>query len=284
MQVIVHGGAGRQWDAPEDRQRTLRKAADRGAGAASPVDAVVASIQWLESAPRFNAGVGGAVQSDGHIRTDAGIMTGNGSAGAACSMAGVEHAIEVARVVMASTPHVLVAGDYAVDLAASFGIDTRVDLWTERTRRRWEDADPPTTAVDDQLSWVRERFGDGHDTVGAVATDGERVAAATSTGGRWFALAGRVGDSPQIGAGFYASPAGGASVTGAGEAIARKTLAREAVDHLEDGADPQTAADRALSDFAAATDSEAGLVVMDADGEAASAYNSEAMQTAEADA
>jgi isoaspartyl peptidase/L-asparaginase-like protein (Ntn-hydrolase superfamily) len=284
MHVIVHGGAGRRWDAPADRQRTLRKAADRGAAAASPVDAVVAAVQWLESAPRFNAGVGGAVQSDGNVRTDAGIMTGGGSAGAACSMAGVEHAVEVARAVMTSTPHVLVAGDHAVDLAASFGIDTSVDLWTERTRRRWADADPPTTSVDDQLSWVRERFGEGHDTVGAVAADGKRVAAATSTGGRWFALAGRVGDSPQIGSGFYASPAGGASVTGAGEAIARRAVARTAVDHLEDGADPQTAADRALSEFAAATDSEAGLVVMDAEGEAGSAYNSEAMQTAVVDA
>lgn len=285
MHVIVHGGAGSDPDRPADRQSTLRKAADRGAAAASPVDAVVAAVRWLESAPQFNAGVGSAVQSDGHIRTDAGIMTGSGAVGAACAMDGVEHAVEVARVVMSSTPHVLLAGEHAVDLAASFGINTRVDLWTERTRERWAEIDPPMTGIADQLSWVREHFDadDGprsHDTVGAVATDGERIATATSTGGRWFALAGRVGDVPQIGSGFYASEAGGASATGAGEDIARETLARKAVDFLEDGDTPQTAANRAIEQFASATDSTAGIIVMNTAGEAGSAYNSEAMQTA----
>ena len=282
MHVIVHGGAGRRPDDPEGNQRHLQTAAERGSRAASPVDAVVAAVRWLESAPGFNAGVGSAVQSDGRIRTDAGLMTGDGSAGAACAMEGVEHAIEVARAVMASTPHVLVAGEHAVDLAASFGINTRVDLWTEQTRARWDDADPPTTAVDDQLRWVQERFGgDGsHDTVGAVASDGERVATATSTGGRWFALAGRVGDVPQIGSGFYAAEVGGASATGAGEDIARETLARQAVGHLEAGDDPEAAAQRAIEDFADATASTAGLIVMDTDGNAGSAHNAEHMATA----
>ena len=285
MHVIVHGGAGDAYDEPADRDRALKKAAGRGAAAASPVDAVVAAVRWLESAPRFNAGVGSAVQSDGRIRTDAGIMTGSGSAGAACAMDGVEHAIEVARVVMSSTPHILIAGEHAVDVAAAFGINTRVDLWTERTRQRWAEVDPPTTTVSEQLRWVRDNFDNpagspSHDTVGAVATDGERVATATSTGGRWFALAGRVGDVPQIGSGFYASEAGGASATGAGEDIARETLARQAVDLLEDGVEPQTAAETAIEEFEDAVDSEAGVIVMNTDGETGAAYNTEAMQTA----
>jgi isoaspartyl peptidase/L-asparaginase-like protein (Ntn-hydrolase superfamily) len=279
MDVTVHGGAGAESPASDDRARALEKAAGRGSRAASPVDAVVAAVRWLESAPNFNAGVGSAVQSDGAIRTDAGIMTGRGSAGAACSMPGVEHAIEVARVVMASTPHVLVSGEHAVDLAASFGIQTRVDLWTERTRERWQSVEPPMTGIEDQLTWVREHFG-GHDTVGAVATDGERVATATSTGGRWFALAGRVGDVPQIGSGFYASEVGGASATGAGEDIARETLARVAVDRLEDGVDPQVAAEEAIDDFDAAREGSAGIIVLDTAGNTGSAYNSESMQIA----
>ena len=279
MDVIVHGGAGARSPASEDRAHALEKAARRGSKAASPVDAVVAAVRWLESAPHFNAGVGSAVQSDGTIRTDAGLMTGSGSAGAACSMPGIEHAIEVARIVMASTPHVLVSGEHAVDLAASFGIPTRVDLWTERTRERWQSVDPPMTGIEDRLAWVREHFG-GHDTVGAVATDGERVATATSTGGRWFALAGRVGDVPQIGSGFYASEVGGASATGAGEDIARETLAREVVDRLEDGADPQVAAEETIADFDAAREGDAGVIVMGVDGDAGSAYNSESMQIA----
>jgi isoaspartyl peptidase/L-asparaginase-like protein (Ntn-hydrolase superfamily) len=91
-----------------------------------------------------------------------------------------------------------------------------------------------------------------------------------------------VGDVPQVGSGFYCSPAGGASATGAGEDIARTTLARRAVDRLDDGDDPQSAAAGALDRFERETGSTAGLVVLSEDG-VGSAYNSEAMQTAVAE-
>jgi len=208
-------------------------------------------------------------------------MTSDGTAGAACSMPGVEHAVDVARVVAEETPHVLVAGERAVALAGAFGVETDADLWCERTRERWADLDdrPPNDDPRTHLEWIDGKFG-GSDTVGAVARDGEALATATSTGGRWLALAGRVGDVPQIGGGFYCSPAGGASATGAGEDIAKATLARRAVRHLEDGLDAAAAADRALDEFDELTGSTAGLVVLDADGNAGRAFNSDAMQTA----
>jgi beta-aspartyl-peptidase (threonine type) len=221
-------------------------------------------------------------------------------------MPGVERAGEVARLVMEETPHVCVAGVHAVDLADAYGIEVATDLWSERTREQWAEEDPP--ASDDvraQLEWLREAFGgvpegdsatgdpdgdgrtdpgrDAHhesDTVGAVATDGETVATLTSTGGRWRALAGRVGDVPQVGSGFFCTHAGGASATGAGEDIVRVTLSRRAVDHLELGRDPEAAAELAVEEFEDITGSEAGVIVMDADGRAGSAFNSEAMQTA----
>jgi isoaspartyl peptidase/L-asparaginase-like protein (Ntn-hydrolase superfamily) len=222
------------------------------------------------------------VQSDGTVRTDAGVMTSDRDAGAVCSMPGVEHAVSAARVVAEETPHVLVAGDHAVDLAADFDVETGVDLWTERSRERWAEHDAPEGSPREHLAWLEAHF-DGHDTVGAVATDGEQVAAATSTGGRWFALAGRVGDVPQIGSGFYAAPAGGASATGAGEDIAKVTLSRRAVRYLEDGYDAQAAADRAIDEFGELTGSSAGVIVLDVDGDAGSAFDSDAMQTAVAD-
>jgi isoaspartyl peptidase/L-asparaginase-like protein (Ntn-hydrolase superfamily) len=133
---------------------------------------------------------------------------------------------------------------------------------------------------------VRETFGGDdprdHDTVGAVATDGDRLAAATSTGGRWFALAGRVGDVPQVGAGFYATPEGAVSATGEGEAIARFGLARRVADAVAGGESPQHAADRVLRGFASETDGEAGVIVVGADGRTGTAFNTEAMQTGEA--
>ncbi|WP_121820688.1 isoaspartyl peptidase/L-asparaginase [Halostella salina] len=310
MQVIVHGGAGASPDDPEARQAVLDEAAATGVGAGSPLDAVTAAVRVLESNPRFNAGVGGAVQSDGAIRTDAGLMTDDRAVGAVASLPGVEHAVSAARVVLEETPHVLVSGQQGVDLAADYGVETDCDLWTERTRDRWAEVDPPEGGPAEHLGWLRDRFGstdadgrdaggdgtdhdaDGrgpssrdpsdHDTVGAVARAGDRLAAATSTGGRWLALAGRVGDVPQVGSGFYCAPAGGASATGAGEDIARVTLARRAVRRLERGDDAAAAADAAIETFGEITGSDAGVIVLGRDGSVGSAFNSDAMQTATA--
>jgi beta-aspartyl-peptidase (threonine type) len=295
MKVIVHGGAGGPSDEPADRQTVLDSAVETGAGTDDVTDAVVEAVRVLESDPRFNAGVGSAIQSDGVARTDAGLMTDDRAAGAACAMPGVEHAVDVARAVKEGTPHVLVAGVHAVDLAEAVGVETDVDLRTEETRERWAEEDPPESFdTDEHLAFVNDRFGrdDGddeggdaehrpdHDTVGAVARDGDRVAAATSTGGRWCSLAGRVGDVPQVGSGFYATRAGGASATGAGEDIARVTLARRAVDHLEAGRTAAAAAKLAIEEFEDLTGSTAGVIVLRNDGDHASAYNSDAMQTA----
>ena len=288
MHVLVHGGAGSAPEEPEPRQAVLDEAATDGAETSRPEAAVIAAVRRLESNPRFNAGRGSAVQTDGVVRTDAGLMTGDGACGAAAAMEGVEHAVEVARVVKEETPHVLVAGDRALALAEAFDIDTGRDLWTDRSRESWaeatEDGDPGET-VPQQIAWLRDRFGEAgpeedHDTVGAVATDGQRLAAATSTGGRWFALAGRVGDVPQVGAGFFASDTAAASATGEGEAIARFGLARKAVEAVEDGDDPQTAADRVIRGFEAETGGKAGLIVTDSEGAGGEARNTEMMQTA----
>jgi len=279
MHALVHGGAGSKPDDPETRQTQVDHATESAENADSPVAAVVAAVRELESDPRFNAGVGSAVQSDGTIRTDAGLMTGDSTVGAACSMPGVEHAVEVARVVAEETPHVIVSGEQAVELGAAFGVETDRDLWTPASRERWNELDHPGKNIGNHLAWVREQFG-GTDTVGAVATDGTKIAAATSTGGRWCALAGRVGDVPQVGAGFYASRTAAASTTGAGEAIARFGLARRVVEAIDGGDDPQTATDRLIRGFGTETDAHAGVIALDSDGRSGRAHNAEAMQTA----
>lgn len=284
MQVLVHGGAGGLPDEPTAARGELAAAADRGTDGQSPRAAVLAAVRHLEAVPAFNAGVGSAVQSDGVIRTDAGLMTGDGDVGAACAMPGVCHAVDVADAVARETPHVLVAGDRAAALAEAAGVDTDRDLWTGETRERWAAADPPAwvdPGVDPEahLAWVRERFG-GTDTVGAVASDGTSVAAATSTGGRWFALAGRVGDVPQVGAGFYATADAAASATGDGEAIATDGLARRVVETVGNGEPPQRAVDRVVRAFDASRDAVAGLIVVDADGRTGRATNAGAMPTA----
>jgi len=300
MRIIVHGGAGGTPDEPDARQAVLDEAAETGVDATTPLDAVESAVHTLESSPRFNAGTGGAVQSDGVVRTDAGVMTADRSVGAVCSMRGVEHAVSVARAVLEETPHVLLAGDHAVAFADAVGVETDVDLLTDATRERYAAESPPDGAPPTHLEWLQTRFGTDtdqggstdrpsdadteasgapdHDTVGAVAATDETVAAATSTGGRSFALAGRVGDVPQVGSGFFCTEAGGASATGAGEDIVRVTLSRLAVDALEAGHDAQAAAETAMARFDDVTGSSAGVIVC-TDADVGSAFTSEAMQT-----
>jgi beta-aspartyl-peptidase (threonine type) len=290
MQLVVHGGAGSWPDEPVARQAVLQDAADTGAAASGPLDAVVSAVGVLEESPRFNAGVGGAVQADGVVRSDAGVMTGDRAVGGVCSMPGVVNAAAVARAVLERTPHVLVSGGYAAELAEHVGVETDRELLTDDTRQRFAEADPPESALGDVLDWVNDRFGQtdqraprDHDTVGAVAVrDDGALAAATSTGGRWFALPGRVGDTPQVGAGFYAAAAGGASATGHGEDIARVTLSREAVRRIEDGADPQEAAEASVAKLGEETGGDAGIILADRAGRVGSAYNTDLMQTATA--
>ncbi|MDS0259659.1 isoaspartyl peptidase/L-asparaginase [Haloarcula sp. S1CR25-12] len=280
MFVAVHGGAGSTPEEPADRQRSLAAAARTASDADTPLDAACEAVRPLERDPAFNAGVGGAVQSDGVVRPEAGVMTDRGNTGAAAGLTGVVHAVDVAHVVATATPHLLVAGDPAVELAAAHDIDTEGELLTEATRTRYDAADPPPLGSDDHLDWVRDHFG-GTDTVGAVATDGDRLAAATSTAGRWFALAGRVGDVPQLGAGFFADDRGGASATGEGEAIARFGLARRAVELL-DTFSPQQAADEAIAEFEAETGGRTGVLLLDHEGRVGREHNTAAMQTARA--
>ena len=298
MDLIVHGGAGSEPDDPAACEQGLSRAVDAAVAGATPIDAVEAAVRELEADPAFNAGLGGAIQADAAVRTDAGVMVDSGTigapesessalrSGATCSMPGVQHAVSVARAVAAETPHVLLSGEGAVDLAARVGVETGLDLTTERTRSRWDDAAPPADNDRDRLEWARERFGAeaddrrDHDTVGAVAHDGDRIAAATSSGGRWFALPGRVGDVPQVGGGFYAAAAGAASATGHGEEIAEDGLARRVVGLIEDGRAAPAATATAIERFAAETGATAGVIAIDGAGRVGHAHNAAVMAVA----
>jgi len=119
----------------------------------------------------------------------------------------------------------------------------------------------PVAANTPALPIFAHRFG----TVGAVARDSEgHLAAATSTGGMQGKLPGRVGDSPLIGAGTYASDRSCAvSGTGVGEYFIRLTLARQVCTLVEQGQTPQQAADHMIhSELPALKGGEGGVIVM----------------------
>jgi beta-aspartyl-peptidase (threonine type) len=221
------------------------------AGGGSALDAVEAAVRSLEDHPRFNAGRGSVLTSEGTIEMDASIMEGDRLAcGAVASVTCVANPITLARHVMQSNRHVLMVGEGARAFARSVGVAEcdPVALVTEAQRRRREALREATPG-----------------TVGAVALDRHgTVAAATSTGGMWGKLPGRVGDSAIIGAGTYAdSTIGGVSCTGDGEATIRVVLARRAVDYLKEADDPTYAAKVAVDLLVEEGRGHGGLILLD---------------------
>lgn len=237
--ILVHGGAGDVKPASlvahvAGCERAAAEGAKVLAAGGSALDAVQRAVEVLESDPIFNAGTGACLDSDGHLALDASIMDGHElRAGAVCALRAFEHPIAIARRVMDATPHVLLAAEGAARFAIAQGFvpADEATMITDAARVKWEAARAKGTS---------EGWAGG--TVGAVARDvSGHVAAATSTGGMVNKLAGRVGDSPLIGAGTYADDeAGACSTTGHGEAMIRVCLAKTAVDGMRASGTPVT--------------------------------------------
>eukprot|EP01018_Ginkgo_biloba_P015510 Gb_18949 [translate_table: standard] len=111
------------------------------------------------------------------------------------------------------------------------------------------------------------------ETVGCVVTDCEgRCAAATSTGGLINKMAGRIGDSPIIGAGTYANKLCAISATGEGEAIIRATVARDVAALMEyKSLSLQESVDFVINQRL--EDGKGGLIAVSSNGEVAVGFN-----------
>jgi L-asparaginase / beta-aspartyl-peptidase len=229
--IAVHGGAGvieRSRMTP-DIERAYRSGLEAAlnAGAAvlsaggTSLDAVVAAVTVLEDDPLFNAGRGAVFTAEGRNELDAAVMEGATlRAGAVTLLTTVRNPVQLARVVMEKTPHVLLGGAGAEVLARENGLAI-VEPSYFFTDRRWQ-----------ALQRVKQAAGtaseaEKHGTVGAVALDRHGdLAAATSTGGRNNKLPGRISDSALIGAGTYANNATAAiSCTGDGDYFIRAAAA-----------------------------------------------------------
>lgn len=259
--VFVHGGVA---GVAKPQRVSLAEGVERGVALGSALDAVEAAAVVLEDDPRLNAGYGAVLNLAGAVELDAGISDGpTGRSGGVGNVA-VAHPISLARKVLEETPHVLVTGAGAVALGD--GMDL-VEIAPDE-RRRWEEA-----RAEGRLDVAL--FGDPVevDTVGAVALgDDGGLAAASSTGGVFGKMPGRMGDSAVFGAGHYASQAAAVVGTGVGEMFLETLACARAGMLIEAGAHPQEACASVIRLLAEHAPLPAGLLALDRSGRHGAAF------------
>ncbi|MBK1989278.1 isoaspartyl peptidase/L-asparaginase [Sphaerospermopsis aphanizomenoides BCCUSP55] len=243
--LIVHGGAGSSLHGKgglEAVRNSLTKIIEevysllvRGATAS---EAVVRGCQLLEDDPRFNAGTGSVLQSDGQIRMSASLMDGSlGRFSGVINVSRVKNPIEMALFLQNSPDRVL--SDYgSAELARELQLptynaltDLRLKEWMQEREENFHKSMAGVVAEPE----LAESSHAGRGTIGVVALDGYgQLAAGTSTGGKGFERIGRVSDSAMP-AGNYATKYAGVSCTGIGEDIIDECLAPKIVIRVTDG-------------------------------------------------
>ena len=178
--------------------------------------------------------------------------------------------------------------------------DSHAPSWNApRTFYLWRKVQNDSRATWDWSSWRNDYFvsaggaAPGLDdagerptgTVGAVALDADgNLAAATSTGGIRERRAGRVGDTPIIGAGTYADNAVGAiSGTGQGEYFLRAVLAHDIAARVEHGGQTLAEAVRAaVRQKLTGRGGLGGVIALDPHGRPTMAFNTPTMARGQA--
>lgn len=260
--------AGRDYAVVEDHLRELAaEGRDRLIDGAAAIDVTEFAVAEMESSGLYVAGKGSAPNTAGYVELDASIMDGRSrEAGAVAAIVGVANPISVARGVLRATPHVMLAGRGALAFAKMEGFELV------------EDADNyyvlPVGVYEDEV------YEQKHGTVGAVALDRSGgLAAATSTGGTFGKLEGRVGDSPLIGPGTWADDDVAISFTGTGEHIIRSGGAISIAHKLAAGASLEEAADLVLAEIER-LGGDAGVIAVTRDARILMTYNSDGMKRA----
>lgn len=305
--IVVHGGAGvierQQLSAEQERayRDAMRKVTENGArllSAGKPaLDVIEATIGMMEDDPLFNAGRGAVFTARGRNELDAAIMDGRTlQAGSVAGVTRTRHPISLARRVMSASPHVMLVGTGADEFSLQQGLE-QVEPGYFYTQRRWDALikylqanQLPVPARPAGIQSEDPAKGLAHDegkkgTVGVVVLDTSgNVAAGTSTGGTTGKRWGRVGDSPIIGAGTYASNQSCAvSATGTGEYFIRLSVAHEICSLVRyRGMSLQAAADEVIQKQLTELKGDGGIIAVAPDGQTAWSFNTSGMYRARA--
>ena len=261
--ILVHGGVGSPLSWQDGCQQAVDAARAVLRRTGDALAAAVEAVRVMEDDGRFNAGSGSSLRLDGKtVEMDAAVMDSHGALGVVAAISRVRNPVLVARAV-ADTPHVALAGQGATALARGLGLSgafrpssfalERWRWWQGALRRRRAGEVPDNwREFDLQRHWNFPTSYDAvfqpHDTVGAgVRGPDGGFAVASSTGGASPMLRGRVGDVPFVGCGFYAGQHGAVAITGIGEEIIRRMLARVVYDRIAAGVAPQAACDEGVN-------------------------------------
>lgn len=269
--LVIHGGAGyageMQDSLKEEYLNAIRNALRIGKkileNNGSSLDAVEKVVRYLEDDPKFNSGKGATYTSLGTHELDASIMNGKDlKNGAVTLIKTVKNPISLARLVMEKSPHVLLGGEGAEEFAKQMNVEM-----------------VPNDYFDGNEKFEKKEANSSKKgTVGCVALDKfGNLAAATSTGGRYNKMPGRIGDSPLINAGTYANNKTCAvSCTGVGELFITHTIAYNISALMEyKNLSLKEAADQMINKTLQPGDG--GLIAVDKDGNYIMIYNTKGM-------
>ena len=240
--------------------RATEKAMDLIRQGVDPLDAVIAGVNIVEDDPNdMSVGYGGLPNEDGIVELDASVMYGpTAASGAVAAIRNIKNPSKVAKLVMDRTKHCLLVGDGALKFALAHGFK-KEDLLTDKAREawlRWKET------LSDQDNWLPAQIKKmpeelqpvmmTHGTINCLALNEAGVlAGVTTTSGLSYKLAGRVGDSPIIGAGLYVdNEIGAAGSTGLGEANIRTCASFQVVECMGQGMSPEQACLKTLERIA----------------------------------
>jgi N4-(beta-N-acetylglucosaminyl)-L-asparaginase len=236
------------------------------------LEAVVRGVNLVEEDPSdMTVGYGGLPNEDGVVQLDASVMHGpTRGAGSVAALEGVRAPSLVAVAVMRYTDHVMLVGEGARRFARAMGFRADEELLTDAARAQWLELKARLSPTDDWLvpsqsgepvrDFRRDPGRADSTATGAPASsswDGVRpmgtihcsavdaagdVSGVTTTSGLFYKLAGRVGDTPLVGAGLYTdNDVGSAGSTGRGEAVIKTCGSHVVVEAMRSGASPTDA-------------------------------------------
>ncbi len=283
--LIIHGGAGSSLKAKkgiEAVRKSLYEVIEEvysllltGADAR---DAVVRGCQLLEDDPRFNAGTGSVLQSDGQIRMSASLMEGRSQRfSGVINISRIQNPIDLAKFLQSSADRVL--SEYgAAELMRELNVpiynpltDLRLQEWMLERQDNFDKtmagvvAEKELVNTSESEAVATPTTSAGRGTIGVVALDTHGcLAAGTSTGGKGFERIGRVSDSAMP-AGNYASGKAAVSCTGIGEDIIDECLAARIVIRVTDGLSLAEAMNRSFTE-ARHNGRDFGAIAIDATG------------------